>query len=289
MFHIDKNTHIAIRGGVIVLGTVLYAVAIGLFLDPNQLAPGGVTGIAIIVNRLLALPTGVLIVCMNIPLLILGAWKFGLRLLLTTIFTIGASSVMIDLLAPYGPVTDDRLLAAVAGGALLALGMGLVFKAGATTGGMDIAVRLIKLRFKHIKTGRLFLLTDSVVVLASAIVFGDVDLGLYAALAVIVSSTVFDMVLYGADGAKLVYIITGQEDAITRRLLDELEIGVTHLQGSGAYTDTDKRVILCAMRKQLLPQVQDIATVEDPLAFLIVTSATEIFGEGFKDIRGERL
>ena len=289
MRSIDKNTHIAVRGGVILLGTVLYAVAIGLFLDPNQLAPGGVTGIAIIVNRLLDLPTGVLILCMNIPLLILGAWKFGLRLLLSTIFAIGASSVMIDLLAPLGPLTDDRLLAAVAGGALLALGMGLVFKAGATTGGMDIAVRLIKLRLKHIKTGRLFLLTDSVVVLASAIVFGDIDLGLYAALAVIVSSTVFDMVLYGADGAKLVYIITEREDAITRRILEELEIGVTHLQGKGTYTDTDKRVILCAMRKQLLPQVQDIATAEDPLAFLIVTSATEIFGEGFKDIMGERL
>jgi len=289
MRSIDKNTHIAVRGGVILLGTVLYAVAIGLFLDPNQLAPGGVTGIAIIVNRLLDLPTGVLILCMNIPLLILGAWKFGLRLLLSTIFAIGASSVMIDLLAPLGPLTDDRLLAAVAGGALLALGMGLVFKAGATTGGMDIAVRLIKLRLKHVKTGRLFLLTDSVVVLASAIVFGDIDLGLYAALAVIVSSTVFDMVLYGADGAKLVYIITEREDAITRRILEELEIGVTHLQGKGTYTDTDKRVILCAMRKQLLPQVQDIATAEDPLAFLIVTSATEIFGEGFKDIMGERL
>lgn len=289
MFRIDKRTNIVVRYLIILVGALLYAVAISLFLDPNRLAPGGVTGIAIIINFITSLPTGVLVLCINIPLMVIGIWKFGLKFFISTVFAIFVSSGAIDLLSRFGPVTQDKLLAAVAGGALLALGMGLIFKAGATTGGSDIIVRLIKLKYKHIKTGKLFLLTDSIVVIASAIVFRDIDLGLYAALAVFVCSTVFDIVLYGADGAKLVYIITDHEQSITNRILDELEIGVTHLQGSGAFTDKEKQVIMCAMHKQLLPQVQDIATQEDPFAFLIVTSASEIYGEGFKDIHGDRL
>ena len=277
------------RFGMVVLGSVVYAAAISLFLDPNQLAPGGVSGLAIIINRLTDLPTGVLMLCMNIPLLILGVWKLGFRFLLSTMAAIAISSWATDLLAPLGPLTRDPLLAAGAGGALLALGMGLLFKVGATSGGSDIVVRLIKLRYKYIKTGRLFLLTDACVVALSAVVFKNIDLGLYAAIAILVSSTVFDLVLYGTDEAKLVYIITDQEEAVTGRILSELEIGVTHLEGTGAYTDRPKQVIMCAMQKRLLPQVQEIATEEDPFAFLIVTSASEIFGEGFKDLRGERL
>ena len=289
MLKIDKNANIFVRYGVILLGSLIYAAAISLFLDPNHLAPGGVTGIAIIINHLSGIPTGILILCINVPLLIVGVYKFGFKFLLSTMFAILVSSAAVDLLSPLGPLTQDRLLASLSGGALMALGMGLIFRAGATTGGSDIIVRLIKLKYRHVKTGRLFLITDMVVVAASAIVFGDVDIGLYAALAVTVSSTVFDMVLYGADGAKLVYIITDNERPITERILKELEIGVTHLKGVGAYTEDEKRVIMCAMRKQLLPEVQEIATQEDPFAFLIVTSANEIFGEGFKDIKGERL
>lgn len=289
MLRIDRKTHIVVRMLIITAGALLYAVGIALFLDPNSLAPGGVTGIAIMINHLTGLSTGVMILCINIPLLVIGVWKFGFKFLLTTIYAIVVSSGAMDFLATYGAVTEDKLLAAVAGSVIMAIGMGLIYKCGATTGGMDIVVRLIKLRYKHIRTGRLFLLTDMFIVAASAVVFNNLDLGLYAAIAVFICSTVFDMVLYGADGAKLVYIMTTQEAAITQRILDELEIGVTQLQGVGAYTDTEKRVIMCAMRKQLLPMVQDIATEEDPYAFLIITSASEIFGEGFKDIRGERL
>lgn len=289
MLKLDKNTHIAVRYLVIFIGAILYAVAIALLLDPNNLAPGGVTGIAIIINHLVPLPTGALILCMNIPLMLVGAWKFGLRFLSSTVFVIVVSSAVIDLIAAYGPLTQDRFLAAVFGGALLAIGMGMIFKAGGTTGGTDIIVRLLKLRYKHIKTGQLFLLTDVIVVAASAVVFRDVELGMYAAVAAFVLAMVFDVVLYGADSAKLVYIITDHADAVTERVLKELEVGVTHLKGTGAYTDKDKQVIMCAVRKNLLPQVQDIAHEEDPYAFLIVTSANEIFGQGFKDIKGERI
>ena len=273
----------------ILAASALYAAAIALFLDPNHLAPGGVSGIAIIINQLTQIPTGTLILIMNVPLMALGMWKLGFRFLLSTLVAVISSSIFTNLLAPYGPLTTDPLLAACAGGALLAVGMGLLFKLGATSGGTDILIRVIKLKYKHLKTGSLFLITDCCVIAASALVFRNVDLALYAAIATILSSFCLDLVLYGRDEAKLVYLITDHEKAIANRLLEELEIGVTYLQGQGAYTRDNKKVILCAMQKRLLPRVQEIAMEEDPCAFLIVTSASEIFGEGFKDISAPRL
>ena len=273
----------------ILAASALYAAAIALFLDPNHLAPGGVSGIAIIINQLTQIPTGTLILIMNVPLMVLGMWKLGFKFLLSTLVVVISSSIFTNLLAPYGPLTTDPLLAACAGGALLAVGMGLLFKLGATSGGTDILIRVIKLKYKHLKTGSLFLITDCCVIAASALVFRNVDLALYAAIATILSSFCLDLVLYGRDEAKLVYLITDHEKAIANRLLEELEIGVTYLQGQGAYTRDNKKVILCAMQKRLLPRVQEIAMEEDPCAFLIVTSASEIFGEGFKDISAPRL
>ena len=273
----------------ILAASALYAAAIALFLDPNHLAPGGVSGIAIIINQLTQIPTGTLILIMNVPLMVLGMWKLGFKFLLSTLVAVISSSIFTNLLAPYGPLTTDPLLAACAGGALLAVGMGLLFKLGATSGGTDILIRVIKLKYKHLKTGSLFLITDCCVIAASALVFRNVDLALYAAIATILSSFCLDLVLYGRDEAKLVYLITDHEKAIANRLLEELEIGVTYLQGQGAYTRDNKKVILCAMQKRLLPRVQEIAMEEDPYAFLIVTSASEIFGEGFKDISAPRL
>ena len=284
-----KSLNPVLKYGGILLGSLLYAAAIALFLDPNQLAPGGVSGIAIIVNHITSLPTGTLILMMNVPLLALGMWKLGWKFVLSTMVAVAASSVFTDLLAPYGPLTTDPLLAACAGGGLLAVGMGILFKLGATSGGTDILIRVIKLKYKHLKTGSLFLATDCCVIAASALVFRNVDLALYAAIATMVSSFCLDLVLYGRDEAKLVYLITDHEQAIAQRLLEELEIGVTYLQGQGAYTRDNKKVILCAMQKRLLPRVQEIAMAEDPCSFLIVTSASEIFGEGFKDIAAPRL
>ena len=273
----------------ILAASALYAAAIALLLDPNHLAPGGVSGIAIIINQLTQIPTGTLILIMNVPLMALGMWKLGFKFLLSTLVAVISSSIFTNLLAPYGPLTTDPLLAACAGGALLAVGMGLLFKLGATSGGTDILIRVIKLKYKHLKTGTLFLATDCCVIAASALVFRNVDLALYAAIATMLSSFWLDLVLYGRDEAKLVYLITDHEKAIANRLLEELEIGVTYLQGQGAYTRDNKKVILCAMQKRLLPKVQEIAMEEDPFVFLIVTSASEIFGEGFKDISAPRL
>lgn len=274
---------------VMTFGALVYAAGISLFLDPNSLAPGGITGISIILNRITSIETGTLILLLNIPILLLGTWKFGVRFILSTVYCIALTSLATNVLSAYGPITEDLILAAVVGGTSLATGMGLVFRAGGTTGGIDIIVKLLRLKMPYLKTGALYLIMDAVVVSASAILFHNIELALYAGVAVFVSSTVLDVVLYGRDGAKLIYIISDHFEPITRRLLEELDIGVTHVDASGAYSGKEKRVIMCVCRKQLSPKVEEIVKEEDPLAFMIVSGATEIYGEGYKNIFSEKL
>lgn len=273
----------------ITIASLLYAVAVSLFLDPNALAPGGVTGIAIILNRITGLETGTLVLFINIPIIAVGTWKFGLRFILSTMYCTVLTSGLINLIAPFGAATADPFLAAVAGGALMAVGIGLVFKAGATTGGTDIIIKLLRLKFPYLKTGVLFLITDALIVTASAFVFKNVDVALYAGLVVFINSVLLDVVLYGRDGAKLIFIISDRHEAITKRLLEDLDIGVTYISGSGAYSGKEKKVIMCVMKKQISPRAEIIVREEDPRAFMIVTSATEIFGEGYKSIYSEKL
>lgn len=274
---------------LITVSCIIYSVAVSLFLDPNSLAPGGVTGIAIILNRLIPVETGTLILLLNIPILILGTWKFGIRFSLSTIYSTVLISLFTNLFASVEVVTRDPLLAALAGSTLTAIGIGGVFKAGATTGGTDIIVKILRLKMPHLKTGGLFLAIDACIVTASAFVFKDIDVALYAGLTVFVISLVLDLVLYGRDEAKLFFIISDKSEQITRRLLEELDIGVTHMQGAGAFSGKEKQVILCAAKKVTAPKAEQIVREEDSQAFMIITSATEIYGEGYKSYFSEKL
>ena len=270
---LDKKTPLQMLWDyvMITVASFVYAVSVSLFLDPNSLAPGGITGIAIILNRLFGIETGTWMLLINIPILLIGIWKFGLRFILSTIYCTAMTSLFTNLLTPVGAVTTDPLLASLTGSALMAVSMGWVFKAGSTTG------------------GTLFFLTDVVIVIASAFVFRNIDKALYAGIVVIITSVVLDVVLYGRDEAKLIYIISDHAEKIAGRLLEELDIGVTYVQGSGAYSGKEKSVIMCAMKKNISPKAEEIVKEEDPLAFMIVTSATEIFGEGYKSYFSEKL
>lgn len=283
---IQKNI---VNGIVMTIAAAIYALGVGLFLDPNSLAPGGVTGISVILNRMTGLQTGTWILLLNIPILAVGMWKFGWRFITSTVYCTVLTSVFTNMFSTWGALTADLFLAALAGGTLMAVGMGLVFKAGATTGGMDIIVKLLRLKMPYIKTGSLFLAMDAVVVACSAIAFRNMERALYAGLVIFITSTVLDAVLYGRDGAKLIYIISDRHDRITSRVLKELNIGVTYMSGSGAYSGREKQVIMCVVHKNLSPKVEEIVKQEDSLAFMIVTAATEIYGEGYKNILSERL
>ncbi len=274
---------------MITLASLAYAAGISLFLDPNDLAPGGITGIAILIGRLTGAGTGMLILLLNIPLLILGVWKFGWKFILSTFYAIFAISVATDVLAPVGALTREPILAAVAGGTLVAAALGVVFRAGATTGGMDIVIKVLRLKFPHMRTGSLFMITDVMIASLSGFVFGNLEVVLFALIAIFVMSRVLDMVLYGMDEAKLLYIISDCPKRIAERILGEIDIGVTYLQGKGAYSSQSKQVIMCVTKKQQAPGIEVIVKEEDPHAFMIVTSASEIYGEGYKNIFAEKI
>ena len=274
---------------MITIFSFTYAAGISLFLDPNKLAPGGVSGISIMLSRITPIPTGTWILLLNIPILALGLWKFGLKFLISTVYCTIVSSAFTNMLAGFGALTTDKVLAAAAGAALMAVSMGMILKAGATTGGVDIIVKVLRLRYRHLKTGNLYLIMDAIVVTLSGIMFHNLEIALYAAVAIFISSVVLDTVLYGKDGAKMIYIISDHPDRITDRLLEDLDIGVTSLKGEGAYSGKEKKVLMCVMRKPLAPKAQQIVKEEDPEAFMIVSDATEIFGEGYKSYFSERL
>ena len=274
---------------IITVFSLTYAAGISLFLDPNNLAPGGISGISIMLSRVTPLPTGTWIILLNVPILALGLWKFGFKFLISTIYCTVVSSVFTNILSPIGALTNDKLLAALAGGTIMAVSIGMIFKAGATTGGVDIIVKVLRLRYKHLKTGNLYLMIDAIVVTLSGIMFRNLETALYAAVTIFVNSVVLDTVLYGKDGAKMIYIISDHPKQITERLLADLDIGVTSLHGEGAYSGKEKEVLLCVMRKPLAPKAQQIVKEEDAEAFMIVSDATEIFGEGYKSYFSERL
>ena len=274
---------------MITLAAIVYAAGVSLFLDPNNLAPGGVTGIAILIGRLSGLGTGILILLLNVPLLLLGIWKFGWKFIFSTFYAIFVISAATDMLAPVGAVTKEPILAAAAGGALTAAGLGIVFRAGATTGGMDIVIKVLRIKYPHIRTGSLFLITDVMIASMSGLVFGTVDVVLYALIAIFIMSYVLDLVLYGGDEAKLFYIVSDRPEKIAERILGEIDLGVTYLEGKGAYSSQNKKVIMCVTRKQQAPGIEGIVREEDPGAFMIISGASEIYGEGYKNIFAEKM
>lgn len=271
------------------VGSAVYAAAVSLFLDPNGIVPGGFTGIAMIIGEFLPLETGTLTLLLNIPLLIAGIFVFGIKFLGSTIFSVAVSSVLMNLMIPIGPLTENPLLASLAGGALMAIGLEIVLLQGATTGGTDIVVKMLRKKIRSISAGNFFLMTDGFIVLCSMIVFKNIDAGLYAAMCIIVSSSIMDMMLYGRDQAKLVIIISDKHKEISERILQELDVGATFLDGHGAYSGRDKTVVLCVVKKWLLPRALKIIKTVDDRSFSIVSTANEVFGEGYKAHDGEQI
>ena len=181
---------------------------------------------------------------LNIPIVGLGIYKFGIKFLSSTIFSVVLSSLFINLLLPYGPLTTDPLLACVAGGCLMAIGLELVLMQGATTGGTDIIVKLLRLRYRGISAGTLFIFTDGLVVLCAVLVSRNVDSGLYATLCIIISAVVMDHILNGSNEAKMILIVSDKYREITETLMNDLDAGVTLLDGVGAYSGKEKKVVL---------------------------------------------
>ena len=268
--------------GFITLCCIPFALAFDCFYAPNGLTCGGFTGVAQIINFFIPqAPIGTIIVVLNLPLFILSWKKVGRQWLYATLYATLVSSGMIDLLAgvyTFRPM--EPMLAAIYGGVIVGLGCGLMLRYSATTGGTELAARLLKLKFPGLSIGTLCLSIDAIVVISYAAVFRDLTQALYAMVALFIISKVMDRVVYGGNGAKMAYIISEQYEAITAKLL-ELDRGVTLLEGRGGFSGSPKNVILCAFSRAQIVSIKSIVKQADPDAFIIVCDAYEILGEGF--------
>ncbi len=268
---------------VITLGCLIYALGFSVFLTPNRISPGGLSGIAVIVNYIIpAASTGTLIFLMNIPLMVWGLFKLGRQFIVRTVYAVLVSSLLVDIIGKYvTPYCENTLLSAIAGGGLLGAGIAIIMSFGATTGGTDIAVKVINKKYQHIPYGTIFLVLDTIVVLLSATVYRDLETALYSVVAIFISSAVINKLCYGNDGGKLVYVVTKNHTELTREIMRVSDRGVTQLDATGGYTGSELKVLMCAVRRYEISAVTETVKRIDPEAFVIITDSNEISGFGF--------
>ena len=267
---------------LITLGCALYALAFDWFYVPNTLTCGGFTGIAQILNFFFpALPIGVTVLVMNLPLYVLGLRRFGLAFLMKSLYATALSSVLVDILAALHTFQPrDSLLACLYGGVLLGAAGGLMMREEATTGGTELATWLLRRRVPGLSLGNILLVLDLAVILCYAAAFGNLNNALYGGVALFVTTKVIDLIVYGGNTGKLAYIISTHEAELTKELLD-LGVGATRLTAVGAYTGADRPVLLCAVRRREIVLVKRLVHELDPDAFFILCDAGEVLGNGF--------
>ena len=266
-----------------IAGGIIYSVAVLLFLTENEISPGGLTGIATILNYLFSLPIGTVVFILNIPLLAAGFIKFGGIFIAKTAVATAVMSLTLDISGLFIPkMKIDPILAALFGGLLMGLGISLFMLRDATTGGTDIIAKLINRKFPHLTVGRLMLAADAAVVGLSALVYKNIESALYAVIAIYASSRVMDLILYGADRGKIIYVITDNAKELSDSIMSLINRGVTLLDVTGAYTGTKRQMLMCTVRRHEVAAVCRLATNCDKNAFIIVGEAGEVLGEGFK-------
>lgn len=271
--------------GQILLGCIIGGAAYPMFLVPNNIAPGGLTGAATVLNYLVQVPVGLTSMLMNIPLFIIGFKAMGRIFVLRSLVATVLFSMAIDMIQ-VPPVTMDPLLGTLYGGVLLGIGLGLILRAGATTGGTDMVARMVHKRLPFLSVGMFLFLIDCGVVILAGLCVG-LNEGLYAMIAIFVSTKLIDMVMAGLSQTKACFIITSAFESITHRVMTELDRGVTHLQAKGAYSGQSRPMILCVLSSQEVARLKDIVREEDEQAFMFITGAHEALGEGFSKLGGD--
>lgn len=266
-----------------VLGSALYAFGFRFFFEPNYISPGGLTGIAAIVNFLFSLPTGLILFLLNIPVLLLGYFKIGGKFIFKTLLVTVFVSFFIDLFTAVLPVFHgERLLAAIFGGAVSGLGLAVVMLRGATTGGVDVIAKVLRLKFPYFSMGRLVLMLDGLVVALAAVCYRDIETALYTAVALFVSSKVMDAILYGADKGRLLMIVTSRGGEMADALFRSVRRGVTVVPVLGGYHRQPREMLVCALRQPEVSRAINTVRKTDPDAFTVVTVTGGILGQGFE-------
>lgn len=266
-----------------VVGTALVGIALSMFTIPNDIAPGGVSGLATALAYITPIHVSVWTVALNVPLL-LGAWKqLGGRSLAFTLLSVALLSVSIELSTKYLPIyTNNVLMAAFFGGVICGLGMGVLFVRGISTGGTDILALMLRKLLPNVPTGTLLLLVDTGVVLIAVAIFRDIEVALYSAVTIFVSSKVIDAVTQGVDYAKVIYTVTTRGDAVAKAIMEHTDRGTTVIPAAGGFTGEEKQLVVTVIRRNVVSQTLKIIKTADPSAFSFVMDSTEVHGEGFK-------
>lgn len=265
-----------------VLGSAVFAAGFAFFLEPNDLSSGGISGLALILVELLQFGSvGTFSILINLPLFLLGGVKIGKRFFVGSLIGMLLSSALIDGFAALQLPAVEPVIAMVYGGVLCGLGVGIVFMAGTSTGGSDILVRLLKLRYRNVPIGQISLSFDALVVLLTGIVFRDMNKALYTGITVFLCGKMVDAVVYRFDYSKVALIISKEYESIAREIGDRLDRGATFLHGEGSYSGEETKVVLAAVKKQQITELKELVMALDPNAFVIVQEAHQVLGDGF--------
>ena len=268
--------------GRIILGSGLFGLGFAVFLGPNDLNAGGISGLAMIVVHLLKFGTvGTLTMLINAPLFIIGGLKVGKKFFIGSIIGTAASSVLLDQFALLPVPTMEPLLACLYGGVICGIGLGIVFSTGASTGGSDIVVRLLKLVYENVPIGTISIAFDATVVILTGLVFQDLSKALYSGITIFVCGQVIDAVVYRFDYSKVALIISREHQKIVSEIDVKLKRGATYLNGEGTYSGRDCKVILTVVKKQQVAELKELVVDIDPDAFIIVQEAHQVLGDGF--------
>lgn len=270
--------------GTVLAGSILFALSLAFFLTPSGIVVGGATGISVTLHELISLPVGVGIFLVNLPLVLLNIKIAGFRGMSRTMIGILATSVFTDLLAFFPPASADPLLSSFCGGAMMGAGAGIMLMRGYTTGGSDLAAYLIHRKARRFPVGTLILIIDGVIILGAALLLKRYDGILYSVATAIAYSVSIDTVMNGLGRAKLALIISEQYEKISNEITKSLNRGVTVLHGFGWYTGKDKNVVMCVMKRSELFSLQKLVNETDPNAFMIITDAAEVIGDGFSSM-----
>lgn len=265
-----------------VLGSAIFALGFALFLGPNDMNAGGISGLAQIAVELTGMGTvGGLSIIINLPLFILGGLKIGRRFFFGSMIGMVLSSVLIDAFAVISIPMPEPLIAVLYGGVICGIGLGLVFVNGTSTGGSDILVRLLKLRYRNVPIGQISMVFDAIVVVLTGLVFQDVSKALYTGVTVYLSGKVVDAVVYNFDYSKVALIISSHYEEIAQAIGMKLDRGATFLHAEGSYSHIPTKVVLAAVKKQQLAELKELVVHIDPNAFIIVQEAHQVLGDGF--------
>jgi uncharacterized membrane-anchored protein YitT (DUF2179 family) len=268
---------------MITFGSALYAFAFDLFLAPNEINGGGVSGAAMVICELTGFGSiGLISIIINIPLFVAGYHRLGRKFFFGSLLGMLVNSVMFDVFALIPAPQTEPLLGALYGGLIGGVGIGLVFRCGASTGGVDIAARLLKQRFRNMSMGHLMMAVDLVIVALTGLVYQDLNVILYCAVTLYVMSIALDGVVYSFEYSKVALIITDHHEDVAKNINEKLDRGATFLKGEGSYTRQEKTVVLCAVRRQQLAELKEAVAEVDPNAFVIVQEAHQVLGEGFE-------